>query len=120
MKFLFKSASVETINLDEKIISNYIESIRPPVEMRHKIDLGYSYKIDEVTLFEIKPLWNDDSKFLKYPFVKAKYIKSENNWKIYRMLEDGKWELYKPNPTVHSIESFIDIVEENEHGLFRG
>ena len=111
---------METINFEEKIIEKYVESIRPPVELRKKVDLGYSFENNEVVLFEIRPHWNDESKFHKYPFVKAKYIKSQKIWKIYWLRDNGKWELYEPNPIVHSINSFIEIVEEDEHGFFRG
>jgi len=111
---------METINFEEKIIEKYVESIRPPVELRKKVDLGYSFENNEVVLFEIRPHWNDETKVHKYPFVKAKYIKSQRAWKIYWLQANGKWESYKPNPIVHSINSFIEIVEEDEHGCFRG
>jgi hypothetical protein len=111
---------METINFEEKIIENYIESIRPPVEIRKKLDLGYSFINKEVIFFEIKPQWNDETIVHQLPFVKAKYVKSQKIWKIYWMGANGKWELYEPNPIVHSITSFIEIVEEDEHGCFRG
>ena len=111
---------METINFEEKIISNYIESIRPPLEMRNKIDVGYSYRNNEVIFFEIRPQWNDETIYHSYPFIKAKFVKSDRLWKIFRFRSNGKWELYEPCPTVHSIESFIEIVEEDELGFFRG
>lgn len=111
---------METINFEKKIIENYIESIRPPIELRKSVDLGYSFENNEVVLFEIRPQWNDENKFHKYPFVKAKFVKSQKIWKIYWLRANGKWELYEPNPIVHSINSFIEIVEEDEHGCFRG
>jgi hypothetical protein len=111
---------METINFEDKIIANYIESVRPPVELRKKIDLGYSFTNNEIIFFEIMPHWNDETKVHQSPFVKAKYVKSRKIWKIYWMRANGKWELYEPNPIVHSITSFIEIVEEDEHGCFRG
>lgn len=111
---------METINFDQKIIENYIESIRPAVEMRHQLDIGYSFINYEVIIFEIRPQWNDESKIHKYPFVKAKFVRSKQIWKIYWMRASGKWELYEPNPAVRNIQSFIEIVEEDEHGCFRG
>jgi hypothetical protein len=111
---------METINFDQKIIENYIESIRPPVEIRNQLDIGYSFKNNEVLIFEIFPQWNDESKKHESPFVKAKFVKSHKIWKIYWMRANGKWELYQPNPSVRNIQSFIDIVEEDEHGCFRG
>lgn len=76
---------MEILNFDEKIIANYIESIRPPAEVRKSVDLGYSYTDKEVVLFEIRPKWSDNSQVIHYPFVKAKYIKSRKHWKIFWM-----------------------------------
>lgn len=111
---------METLNFDERQIANYIESIRPPVELRKKIDVGYHFTEDEVVIFEIRPDWNVDTLFHEYPFVKAKYIKSTKIWRIYWLKANGKWELYGPTPEVRNIASFIEIVEEDEHGCFRG
>ncbi len=84
---------METINFDEKIIENYIESIRPPVEMRNKIDIGYSFENNTVIFFEIRPDWKGETQFHQYPFVKAKFVKSQKIWKIYWIRASGKWEL---------------------------
>lgn len=111
---------MEILNFDEKIIANYIESIRPPAELRKSVDLGYSFSENEVILFEIRPKWNDDTQLNHHPFVKAKYIKLHQHWKIYWMSAAGKWELYKPNPTVRDLAEFVDTVEDDELGYFRG
>lgn len=111
---------MEILNFDEKIIANYIESIRPPEEIRKSVDLGYSFSVKEVVLFEIRPKWSDEPQLTHYPFVKAKYIKAHKHWKIYWMSAAGKWELYTPNPTVRDLAEFVDIVEDDELGCFRG
>lgn len=111
---------MDTINFEQKIIENYIESIRPPVEMRNKVDIGYTFEKNEVLIFEIRPDWIDETIYHQYPYVKAKFVTSQKIWKIYWLSVSGKWELYQPNPTVHNIQSFIEIVEEDEHGCFRG
>jgi hypothetical protein len=111
---------MEILNFDEKIIANYIETIRPPVEVRKKVDLGYSYNEKEVVLFEIRPQWNDSAKVNHYPFVKTKYINAHKHWKIFWMSATEKWELYTPNPTVRDLAEFVEVVEDDEMGCFRG
>ena len=111
---------MEILNFDEKIIAIYIESARPSVEVRKSVDLGYSFSEKEIILFEIRPQWNDPAQTNHYPFVKANYIKTSKCWKIYWMSAAGKWELYEPNPTVRDLAEFVDIVEEDELGCFRG
>jgi len=108
------------ININEKRIDDYIQAKRPPVELREQVDLGYSFKNNEVLLFQIRPQWDDQSKKNEYPFARCKYVKTQQIWKIYWMRASGKWELYEPNPKVADIESFIKIIESDEHGCFWG
>lgn len=111
---------MEILNFDEKIIANYVENIRPPADVRKNVDLGYAFSEKEVVLFEIRPQWNNETQLNHYPFVKAKYIKAHKHWKIYWLSATEKWELYTPNPTVRDLAEFVDIVEEDELGCFRG
>lgn len=111
---------MEILNFEEKIIANYIESIRPAVEVRKSVDLGYSFSENEVILFEIRPQWSDSTQMNHFPFVKAKYIKAHKHWNIFWMNAAGKWELYSPNSTVRDLAEFVEIVEEDENGCFRG
>jgi hypothetical protein len=71
-------------------------------------------------LFEIRPSSGEPNRVIHYPFVKAKYIKVHKHWKIQWMSATDKWELYTPNPTARDLAEFIDIVEEDELGCFRG
>ena len=111
---------MEILNFDEKIIANYIESIRPPAEVRKNVDLGYSFTEKEVVLYEIRPSSIETNRLTHYPFVKAKFIKAHKHWKIYWMSATDKWELYTPNPTVRDLAEFVDVVEDDELGYFRG
>jgi hypothetical protein len=108
------------LNINEKTIADYIQTKRPPAEVRDQLDLGYSFKNNEAILFEIRPDWNDESKKNQYPFARCKYVKTQQIWKIYWMRASGKWELYEPNPTVADIHSFIEIIESDEYSCFFG
>jgi hypothetical protein len=111
---------MSVFNVNEKRIADYIQAKRPPVELRDQLDLGYSFKNNEVILFEVRPQWNDESKMNEYPFARCKYVKTQQIWKIYWMRASGQWELYEPNPTVTDIDSFIETVESDAHSCFFG
>jgi len=108
------------INFYEKIVQKYIEQKRPPVELRDKVDLGYSFEDQKVILFSIRPDWHDPNKKMESPIAKAWYTKTNKNWKIYWMRASGKWVLYEPHPEVKDIASFLEVVEEDIHGCFWG
>jgi hypothetical protein len=50
------------LSATEKVISNYVEAIRPPEEIRDKLDIGFSFVNNTVIVFEIVPNFIDNSK----------------------------------------------------------
>ncbi len=111
---------MEILNFEEKIIANYIESIRPPVEVRKQLDIGYTFENNELIIFEIRPFFMDETKIINSPFVRTKFVKSRKIWKIYWMRASGKWELYEPDPIVKDLPAFFEILDLDEYGCFRG
>ena len=108
------------INITEKRIANYIETIRPRAEIRDQLDIGYSFKKNEIIIFEIRPLYTDKTKIAHYPYARAKYVQTQKVWKIYWKRASGKWELYEPCQEVKNIDSFIEVIEEDSYGCFKG
>ena len=120
MENIDKDNNMTVLNIIEKIINDYVQTKRPPVEIRDEVDIGYSYKNGEVILFEIRPQWNDKTKIHQHPFARVKYVKTQKVWKIYWMRANGKWELYEPVSQVNDINSFIEVIENDKHGCFWG
>ncbi|WP_255505927.1 hypothetical protein [Mesonia sp. K4-1] len=45
----------KTIDSNESTIQSYVEALRPEsIEIREQVDLGYSYDVKNVLLFEIR------------------------------------------------------------------
>lgn len=76
------------------IIEEHLDAMRPPAELRKDIDLGYTFTKQKLELFEIRPRYDDKSIIMHHPFAKAKFIRSQNIWKIYWRRASGKWDLY--------------------------
>ena len=108
--------SIEIIPVLEK----YLEKVRPPLEIRPKLDLGYEIKGQSVLLHEIRPLWNNPEKIMTYDYAKATFVKSQNIWKIYWLRGNLKWHLYSPKPTVKTLTEFLNLVEKDKHHCFKG
>ena len=108
------------IDLFEKQIRKFIEARRPPVEIREKVDLGYSFSDLTLEIFEIRPLWNDPDEKINSPVAKARFIKSRNLWKIYWRRASGKWEAYEPEPEVKLLADFFKVLNEDKYGCFCG
>lgn len=111
----------KSIDINEATIKEYVEALQPEdLEMRKKIDFGYTYDGKVIEVFEIRPQWNDPKKIQQSPFLKIRYYKSRNCWQLYWMRASGKWELYKPFPSATHLSKILKVVEEDNHGCFYG
>jgi spore coat polysaccharide biosynthesis protein SpsF (cytidylyltransferase family) len=104
----------------QKVVGQYIEKNRPPLNVRDEVDLCFRVQGQSVEIFEIRPLWSNPKEKIEEPVAKATYVKSRNLWKLYWQRADLKWHRYEPDPEVRSIEDFIEIVERDEYACFFG
>ncbi|MBI9019113.1 MAG: DUF3024 domain-containing protein [Phycisphaerae bacterium] len=104
----------------EALTDEFIESRRPPAELRDKIDLGFRLEKQSVIIFEIRPVWNDPSKVIEPMVAKATYVKRQNAWKIYWQRADMKWHSYDPLPEVEHFEEFLEAVGADDYCCFWG
>jgi len=110
----------QIVSFHEKIIQNFIESKRPPINIRDQVDIGYSIKDQVVEIFEIRPIWNDKGNKITIPVAKSRFIKSRSIWKVYWNRANGNWDLYKPMEEVKDLSEFLKIVDEDKFGCFWG
>ncbi|MGE4286760.1 MAG: DUF3024 domain-containing protein [Phycisphaerae bacterium] len=104
----------------ELLTSQYIETRRPPHEIRDDIDLAFRIEDRSVLIFEIRSLWTDPSNKIEQMVARATFVASKKIWKIYWMRADLKWHSYEPLPEVKRFEEFIDAVEEDRFCCFWG
>lgn len=109
-------------NLDfiEKQIERFVESIRPPQEIRKQLNIGFKYNNYTLEIYEIRPRWDNEKEVVHTPVAKTRYIKKQEVWKIYWMRANGNWEGYPPQKEVKTIDDFFKILEEDKHACFWG
>lgn len=101
-------------------MENYIAKVRPEPEIRNQLDLNYEIKNQSVILNEIRPLWNNPNVILTLGYAKATFVKNKNVWKIFWKRADSKWHGYKAVPVVAELEDFLQLVDEDKYGCFKG
>jgi hypothetical protein len=104
----------------EQEITQFLASIRPPADIRDKVDIGYSFKNNTLTIQETRPYWRDPVRKIDIPVAKAKYVKSKDIWKIYWQRASGKWETYGPQPECSNLQTFFRLLQNDPHGCFWG
>lgn len=101
-------------------MENYLNFVRPRLEIRHQLDIGYELQDQSVILNEIRPSFKDPDTIKSYPYAKATFVKEKNIWKIYWMRADLKWHAYPPKTSVKQLRAFLEIVHEDKHHCFKG
>jgi hypothetical protein len=104
----------------ESLISKFVENLRPAPHLRNQLDFGFRFDGKSVELFEIRPLWNKPDTKIEEPIAKATYVKTQELWKVYWQRADLKWHRYDPDPTVDTLEAFLEIVKKDEYACFFG
>lgn len=97
----------------------YLETARPPADIRDRLDLGYRIENQSLILFEIRPHFDTGQK-IEIPYAKTTFSKAEGIWKIYWHRADGKWHRYPACPSVDQIEEFFAVIDEDQHACFKG
>lgn len=110
---------MNTVDIIEAM-ENYIERVRPPEEIRSKLDIGYQIENQSIILHAIRPDWKDKTIYRTHDFAKTTYDKKNKVWKIYWLRASLKWELYKPKPKVASLKDFLKEVDIDTYGCFNG
>jgi len=97
--------AIDTLQTLEVIeaMENFISSIRPPDDIREKLDIAYKIEGQSIIIFEIRPQWNKPSIFLEHPVAKTTFVKTKNLWKVLWMRADQNWHGYTPKPFVKII-----------------
>lgn len=107
-------------SVTENIIKAHVEAIRPPVELRDKIDTGYSFEKNTLIVFEKTPYYLDESKIIETPVIKARYVKTQRVWKLYWMRGNLKWYPYEPFPEAKDIDTIFRVLKEDANNCFYG
>ena len=110
---------LKTVDIIE-IMENYLEEVRPPEDIRSELDIGYKIEDQSVVLVEIRPIWTNPSEIREYGYAKATFIKSKNVWRIFWLPGNLKWLSYKLVPEVGTLKEFLNIVDEDKMGCFKG
>jgi len=104
----------------EKPVKAYVDSRRPPPHVRPELDIGYRIDCQSIEIFELRPAYRSPEETIEHAIAKATYIKSRNVWKIYWMRADLQWHPYGPMAIVQTVEEFIAVIDQDQHGCFFG
>lgn len=108
------------VDFDLKLLEAFIKKIRPPAEIRDKLDIAYRKEKQSIEIFEIRPFWDDPSRKIESSVAKIRYVKSRKVWRIYWKRADLKWHFYEPAGEMTHLSQALEIIDEDGYGCFWG
>jgi len=104
-----------------KAVGAFIESRRPPLHLREKVDLAFRISAQSVEIFEVRPAYGGSrGEKIEIPVAKATFVRPARRWRVFWLRQDMKWHSYKPVPDVPTIEEFLALVHEDRNACFFG
>jgi hypothetical protein len=93
---------------------------RVPERVRHQLRNGFRFRGSAVELFEERPHWDDDSKWMEHPVAKFRWVATQELWQLYCVHRDLKWHSYERLPVAGSFEVLLREVDKDPTGIFWG
>jgi len=99
-------------------VERFVESIRPPENIRNTLDIVYNLNDQTIDISEQRPVWQGaPGETTEITFARIKYVRSVNRWKTYWLRKDRNWHLYSVEL---SLTEALEGVRFNPNGIFSG
>ena len=106
--------------VNQKTLNWFIERRRPPIHIRPQLDIGYEINGQTVDILEIRPDWKDKTTLRRTPVARAKFVRTEEQWRLCWMRGDLKWYAYEPDHIHSTLQSALKIVDADALCCFFG
>ena len=103
----------------EKFIGGLCQQ-KTPEEYKNELRFEYKIKAHDVTIYEIRPAWDDPRKTIEMGIAKLKFIGTKKVWNLYWKRASGKWELYGPAKDNNDLASLIGVIQQDVNCCFFG
>src|SRR3990172_12446378 len=91
----------------QSIANEFLAKRRPPVDIRHELDVAFRINGQSIELFEIRPRFQHPEQKIESNFAKATYVRKQNIWKLFWRRASGKWNAYPPRSKVKTLKHFF-------------
>lgn len=105
--------------LVEQTLSQYCEKKIPP-HVRDKVRLCYRFRGNSVTLFEMRPVFDNPDKWVDICVAQFRYDDRTKLWTLYCADRNSRWHLYDEIDPAKSLQTLLDEVEEDPTAIFWG
>ena len=93
---------------------------KTPEKYKNELRFEYRIKVHDVTIYEIRPRWDNPKEITEMDIAKIKFNRTKNNWVLYWKRASGKWELYEPSKNNNDLASLVEVISTDNFGCFFG
>ncbi len=103
----------------DKLFSTFCQE-RVPAQYHDQIRIEFRIKGDEVTLFESRPHYQDQSTWFSTSIARFKKDSKTEAWQLFYADRNNKWHPYRDCPANRDIEKLLTEVKNDPTGIFWG
>ena len=74
----------------QKLVGAYLETRRPPIHLRSKLDYSFRIQGQSVEIFEVRPVWRNPQESSETAIAKATYVRTISRWRVFWQPSDLK------------------------------
>ena len=93
---------------------------RVPPHVRDKLRLEFEISGNYITLLEVRPVWDDPSRYTRSGVVKFRWITKDMKWSLYWRDRNLKWHLYEQCLPTPDFDLLVKEVDRDPTGIFWG
>ncbi len=93
---------------------------RTPAHLKDKLRYEYEIEKQNVMVYEVRPAFRQEGKFIRMPMAKLTYVSSRKIWKLFWKRASGKWEKYEPEEEAMELNTLIQEIDQDPYGCFFG
>lgn len=67
----------------ERQADAYVQSRRPPPQLRDQVDIAFRIHGQSIEIFEIRPAWRKPGVTIENPIAKATYVRTREAWSVF-------------------------------------
>ncbi len=106
--------------LAEKKIAEFCKNRVPP-EVHHQLQLSYTIRGNNITLFEDRAPWREGlTEWTHVPVAQLRYDDHKAVWKLYCKVRNEKWWSYEPLAPTKDIDQALRAIDSDPTGIFWG
>jgi hypothetical protein len=105
--------------LVERLLDRFYDR-RVLAHIQHQSRLGHVIRGNSVTLFELRPGFDDPAKWVRFPIAQFRFNARSGLWSLYWRDRNRRWRLYEEVPATRNFETLLAEVDRDPTSIFWG